>query len=244
MGTQDKPLIRKTIVWRLIMGTVHVLYAVIWPTRVFGRDRVPRQGRVLIVANHQSFLDIPLVCKGVLHRHVAFVARDTLAKTRWLKFVLKHTGAILIDRTRGDRAALRAMARHLEAGDAVAIFPEGTRSRDGQLGQPKKGALLAARMAQAPILPCAVEGTIKAWPRGSRPRPARIAVHFGELIDSSDADAMERTWSSIASMLGQEQPGSPAETRASDSSAADPAEDPRPDEQRDTVVAPKGDTAD
>lgn len=214
MDTQAAPLIRKTIVWRLIMATVHVLYVTVWPTRVFGRDRVPRQGRVLIVANHQSFLDIPLVCKGVLHRHVAFVARDTLAHTRWLKFVLKHTGAILIDRTRGDRAALRAMARHLEAGDAVAIFPEGTRSPDGQLGQPKKGALLAARMAKAPILPCAVEGTLQAWAKGCKPRPARIAVHFGELIDSSAEDAMERTWSSIASMLGREPVGPPAKASA------------------------------
>lgn len=239
MGASARPLIRKTLTWRVIMATVHVLYAVVWPTRVFGRERVPRQGRVLIISNHQSFLDIPLVSKGVLHRHVAFVARDTLARSRWLRFVLERTGAILIDRTRGDRAALRAMANHLEAEDAVAIFPEGTRSADGRLGQPKKGALLAARMAQAPILPCAVRGTSRAWPRGARPRPARISVHFGELIDSSAEDALERTWSSIASMLGQEQPGPPAESCSPEHPAQNTAAQNAATQN--TGVAPEGD---
>jgi 1-acyl-sn-glycerol-3-phosphate acyltransferase len=98
-------------------------------------------------------------------------------------------------------------------------------------------------MAQAPILPCAVQNTIRGWPRGSKPRPARIAVHFGELIDSSAEDAMERTWSSIASMLGQEQTGSLDETRSSECSADSADADSRQDTQKNTAVTSEGDAA-
>lgn len=193
------------------MGTLHVLYTLLWPTKVRGRNRVPRSGRIVVVANHQSFLDIPLVAKGVLHRHVAFVARDSLASSSFLAFVMRNCGAILIGRGRADRGALRSMVAHLEAEDAVAIFPEGTRSPDGLLRAPKKGALVAARKAGAAIVPCAVVGTHRAWPRGRRfPRPGRVEVRFGDPIDSSRPDALEVTWTAIAELLGQSAPVSTA----------------------------------
>lgn len=207
-GPGAEPLvIRKTWVWRLIMAFVHVLYTVVWPTRVEGRGRVPRRGPVVIVANHQSFLDIPLVARAVLHRHVAFVARRSLARSAPLGWVMRKTGTILIDRDRGDRAALRRMVAHLEAGDVVAVFPEGTRSPDGGLGRPKKGALLAARLAGAPIVPCALDGSGAAWPRRARlPRPGRLTARFGPQVDPESPDALERTWGAIGAMLGQEPP--------------------------------------
>lgn len=202
------PITHKTLTWRASMAALHVLYTIVWPTRVVGRERVPRSGRLVLVANHQSFLDIPLLAKGVLRRHVAFVARDSLARSRFLAFIMRHCGAILIGRGRADRAALRAMVAHLKAEDAIAIFPEGTRTPDGRLQVPKKGALVAARMAGAPILPCAIRGSHGAWPRGARfPHPHRLEVEFGAPIDSARPDALEATWAAIAEMLGEPLPG-------------------------------------
>ena len=196
------PTTRKGLVWRGIMACVHVLYTVVWPTRVRGRANVPREGAALVVANHQSFLDIPLIAKAAHHRHLAFVARETLARSRILAFVMRECGAILIDRDRGDRAALRQMTEVLKAGGVVAIFPEGTRTRDGSLGTPKKGALLAARQAGAPIVPCTLDGSFQAWPRGRRfPGPGRLSVTFGEPVAPDRRDALEATWAQVAGFL-------------------------------------------
>lgn len=196
------PVTRKGIVWRIVMATVHIMSALFWPTRVGGRDFVPKAGCALIVANHQSFLDIPLLASAAHHRHLAFVARNTLARSWWLAFIMRHTGTILIDREKGDRAALRAMTEVLRAGGVVVIFPEGQRSRDGELGSPKKGALLAARQAGAPIIPCAVDGTYLAWPPGQRfPRPGVVRVQFGEAVPADHPDALQTTWDGVGRFL-------------------------------------------
>jgi len=196
------PLTRRTLGYHLIMVFVHLAYTLIWPTRIRGREHVPDSGRVLVAANHQSFLDIPLVSKGLAGRHASFVARDSLARSRFLRWVLSQTGAILIDRTKGDRAALRSMVAHLEGEDAVVVFPEGTRSKDGSLGRPKKGFLLAARQSGAPIVPCAVSGSHRAWPRSRRlPRPGRVNITFGPAVDPARPDALEATWGAIAALL-------------------------------------------
>jgi 1-acyl-sn-glycerol-3-phosphate acyltransferase len=85
----------------------------------------------------------------------------------------------------------------------VAIYPEGTRTRDGSLQEFKGGALLAARMAGVPIVPCGIRGAYDAWPRGRTiPLPKKIGVRFGAPIDSSLADAQERMVASIQSMIG------------------------------------------
>jgi len=219
---------RKTLVWRATMACLHVLYTLLWPTRVEGRERVPRAGRLVIVANHQSFLDIPLVARAVLHRHIAFVARDTLARSSLLGFVMRHCGTILLARGQADRAALRAMVAHLEAEDVVAVFPEGTRSPDGRLQPPKKGALVAARLAGAPILPCAIAGSYRAWPRGARfPRPGRLSARFGRPVDSARPDALEATWAQLAELLGE--PAPPATDRTPPPAAPDaPGSGPQP----------------
>ena len=151
---------------------------------------------------HPAYEPELLAAPDTSARHLAFVARATLARSRVLAFIMRHCGAILIDRDRGDRGALRQMAEVLRAGGVVVIFPEGTRSRDGSLGSPKKGALLAARQAGAPIVPCALDGSHAAWPRDRRlPRPHRLTVTFGEPVAADSPGALEATWAQVAGFL-------------------------------------------
>ena len=170
--------------------------------RVYGRQNLPERGGMLIAANHQSYLDIPVISYGAWKRHVAYVARASLAGSRLLGWTMRHCGAILIRRGERDVAAIRAMTEALEAGDLVGLFPEGTRTRDGALGPFKKGAALAARRAGVPILPCAIRGTFEAWPPQRRlPRVRRLEIEFGEAIDSGRPDAIDAARASIAGML-------------------------------------------
>ncbi|MFT5288436.1 MAG: 1-acyl-sn-glycerol-3-phosphate acyltransferase [Planctomycetota bacterium] len=169
---------------------------------VRGREHLPKSGGVLVVANHTSFLDIPIIANAV-PRHVGFVARDTLANSRFLGYVMRESGAILLKRGQADRSAIRAILTHLEAGDCVAVFPEGTRSKDGSLGEFRGGALLAARKAGVPLVPAAIAGAMAAYPRGATiPRPTKISVTFGPAIDSNSPDALSLARASVAKMLG------------------------------------------
>jgi len=174
----ELPLVtRKTLTWRFALGILRAGQLLFWRRQVIGHENVPREGPVILLGNHQSFLDIPLMAIAVDHRHVAFAARRSLVDNSILRFIFARVGVILVEPGRGDRAALRRMIEHVEAGDALGIFPEGTRSLDGELSEPKKGALLVARSTGAPIIPCAITGTREAWPRGGALAPPWKSVH-------------------------------------------------------------------
>lgn len=199
----DEPIVHKTWVYRLGRFLVASYLCLFHRLRIEGAQHLPREGGALIVANHQSYLDIPAVAAST-RRHVSFVARASLARSRFLAFVMRHSGVVLIQRGTADRAALRAMARHLELGDLVTVYPEGTRSPDGRLGEFRGGALLAARMAGVPIVPAGIRGTLEALHRDAR-RPALgrpVAVRFGPAIDAAAPDALERARQAISAMIG------------------------------------------
>lgn len=167
-----------------------------------GREHLPQQGGVVVVSNHQSFYDIPVLSHAI-PRHVSFVARDTLASFAPLAWLMRTCGAVLVKRGAPDRAALREMVAHLERGDCLAVFPEGTRTVDGRVSEFKAGALLAARMAKVPIVPCSIRGSFEALPKGALfPRPKKIRVRFGPPIDSHLPDALERAHAAVSEMTG------------------------------------------
>ncbi len=197
----EPPLTHATLVYRLCRALMNAWYLPYFRRRVVGRENLPREGGVLIAANHQSYLDIPLIAIAA-PRHVCFVARKSLADSRGLAYVMRQCGAVLVERGKADRSALRGMVAHLAAGDCVAMFPEGTRTLDGKLQVFKAGALLAARSAKVPIVPCAISGAYEAWGKGvSVPRPTRITISFGAAVDSALPDALERTKAAIEFML-------------------------------------------
>lgn len=188
--------------YRAIRAVMRIVFRLAFRRRIRGLEHLPESGAVMLVANHQSFLDIPLIAVAS-PRHVAFVARDSLARSRVLSFIMTSCGVVLVKRGKLDRAVLREMLAHLEGGDCLAIFPEGTRTRDGRVQPFRAGALLAARKARVQIVPVAIRGTFQAWSRAARlPRPAPVSVRFAPAMDAAHPDALEHLQATIDELVG------------------------------------------
>src|SRR4051812_33740573 len=142
-----------------------------------GREHVPKDGPCIIAANHRSFLD-PFVIGCLVRRPVYFVAKKELFGNRLQAWFLNSLGAFPIDRGNADKDAMSTAREILERGDCVVIFPEGTRTRPGALGSPKRGVGRLALETGAPVVPVAVIGT-EAIRRGWRIRPHKVRMRAG-----------------------------------------------------------------
>jgi len=218
-------LVDKTLTYRIVRSAVHLLLRVFFGLEVRGRGHLPQQGRIVLVVNHQSFLDIPIIAAAAARRHVSFLARDSLARWKPMAWLMRQCGAVLVRRGQADRRAVKEMIEHLEREDCLCVFPEGTRSRDGRLGEFKGGALIAARRTHAPVVPVAIEGVLDVLPRGRRlPRAARITVNIAPPLDGTTPDALERAHAEVARMLGPTAaPSLEARSEPSSSPAGEPA---------------------
>jgi len=136
-------------------------------------------GPVILASNHASFLDPPLVGAGV-HRGINYLARENLFRFPVMGWVLRQWQVVPVDRDGGGAAGLRAILDRLLAGDAIILFPEGTRTRDGRLQPARCGIGLTVIKSTSPVVPVRVFGTFEAYGRHMRiPRPRRVAVKYG-----------------------------------------------------------------
>jgi len=157
-------------------------FTLLFRFRAWGVENVPREGGALLVANHQSFLDPPAVGLA-LSRVVHYVARASLFRFPFLGWLLREQRAIPIERGAGDLAAIRAAVDVLRRGGLLALFPEGTRSRDGSVGAFQPGFAVVAARARAPVVPVAIDGAFEAWPRWRRvPCWGRVRVMYGDPV--------------------------------------------------------------
>ena len=187
----------KTLTYHFLRSTCWLFLKLYCRMRIEGAEKIPATGGCVLAANHASHLDIPIVSTITL-RHVAFVARDTLDESWFLSFIMRETRAVLVKRGTADRRAIRAMVEHLALGDCVAIYPEGTRTHDGKIGEFKGGAVLAARMGKVPIVPVGIDGSYRLLSRHMKfPWPAKLVVRIGNPIDSSLPDAQERLLAAV-----------------------------------------------
>jgi len=157
-----------------------------------GIEHVPAEGALLLVANHSSVLDPPLV-GGACPRQLTFLAKAELFRIPGLGALIRRVGAKPLRREGADPAALRTAQRVLAEGNAVLVFPEGTRGPEGVLREAKPGAALLAMHSGATVVPVYVRGSGRAWPRGQRlPRPAKVVVTFGPPLRFPRAAGTER----------------------------------------------------
>jgi len=157
-----------------------------------GFENVPVEGGCIIAANHASFLDPPVVGCGVIGRRlVRFMARDTLFKKGFANWLLTQFATVAIARDRGDLAALKTSIRVLKEGGCLGVFPEGTRTRDGELQAAKGGIGFLIAKAGVPVVPAYVDGSFSAYPRGARGiRPSKVRVIYGTPIQPAEINAL------------------------------------------------------
>src|SRR5437867_1201835 len=155
-------------------------FATYFHWRVYHPERVPLTGPVILAANHASFLDPPLVGAGV-KREINYLARESLFRFPVAGAVLRSVNCVPVDREGGGAAGLRAILDRLLAGQGIILFPEGTRSRDGNLQPARSGIGLTVIKSTAPVVPARVFGTYRAFGRHLKlPRPRGVAVKYGQ----------------------------------------------------------------
>ena len=162
---------------------VFPIFRLFFRGQTLGMSNVPKTGGVVVVSNHGSHLDPPILGHA-LSRPVAFMAKSELFRVPVLSFIISACGAYSVKRGAGDREALRTASNRLNEGWATGVFLDGTRQENGRVNEPKAGAALLAARTGCPILPVAIVNSHRAFPKGSfLPRFVSIHLKVGELID-------------------------------------------------------------
>ncbi len=147
-----------------------------------GTEHVPKSGGVVVVCNHGSNFDPPLLSAAV-RRPLAYMAKEELFEVPVLKNAIELYGAYPVKRGAVDRATIRTALAYLENGWAAGIFLSGTRTADGKVVDPKPGAALIAAKAQVPLLPVCLWGTHSIEQKGKKfPQSTPVTIRIGELI--------------------------------------------------------------
>jgi len=177
--------------WRFF----RLLFRVYFRARYYHAERVPLQGPVILACNHASFLD-PLLVGSSLCRALHYLARENLFRFPVMGWLLRRWQVVPVDREGGGAKGLKAILERLLAGGAIILFPEGTRTRDGQLQPPRAGIGLAVIKSSAPVVPVRTFGAFEAYGRHLRwPRPRRLSVQFGRPLLFEQLRAEARTCS-------------------------------------------------
>ena len=173
----------KTVLQWLVRWMFRIQLTLFYRIRVHGLENFPEQGSTLICSNHQSFLD-PVVLGVTSRRPLNYLARETLFKILPVKMFLELNDAIPIDLDSSGMAGIKESLKRLKRGEMLVVFPEGTRTDDGELLPFKPGFDLLARRSKARMLPIALDGCYQAFPRKAMlPRLGEIQVVVGEPIE-------------------------------------------------------------
>ncbi len=170
------------VLYRFFKPLAYITFKILFIIRVKGKENIPKKGGFILTSNHQSFLD-PVLLGMASPRILRFMARDDLFKVRWFAWLITTLGAFPVKRNKPDKRAIKEALELLRNGEAVLIFPEGTRSRDGTIGKGNPGCVWIARLANVPLVPVRIEGANHALPVDSMIiRPYPIKISFGQPI--------------------------------------------------------------
>ena len=181
----------RSLLWFAVRLFAQIVLVGAFRARVFGQRNMPLFGGLLLVSNHQSYLDPALLVIGI-QRRINFMARRTLFRNKLFGMLISGLNAFPVSRGGRDIAAMREAVRRLKAGECLLVFPEGTRTLDGEIGRLQPGVSALAGRAGVPLLPVVIDGAFRAWPRGGLPRPYPIAASFGRLIGAEECRQLSR----------------------------------------------------
>jgi glycerol-3-phosphate dehydrogenase (NAD(P)+) len=169
------------IVYWLMRAILQPFFHLYFRLSRIGREHIPQSGPVILAANHRSFLD-PFVIGTCARRPIYYVAKRELFEIHPIvSWVLSSLGAFPVHRGAGDAEMIATARTILERGGAVVMFPEGTRTRPGALGRPKRGVGRLALETGAPVVPVAVIGT-EGVRKGWRIRPHKVRIRIGRAL--------------------------------------------------------------
>ena len=176
--------------WKTVL---HILISLFFDVRIYGRENIPRKGSILLISNHQSFLDPPL-CGMALKRDCDYMARATLFDNFGLGGWMRSVNVFPVHGGAADIKTFKTIINRLKNNRMVIIFPEGSRSYDGSVQEFKNGFELIARKSNATIIPIAIDGAHLAMPRGKKyfRMGQKIRLHYGRPIDPEMLKTMSR----------------------------------------------------
>ncbi|MEO6434370.1 MAG: lysophospholipid acyltransferase family protein [Tepidisphaeraceae bacterium] len=151
--------------------------------KVYHPEYVPRKGGVLVVANHQSYLD-PILLAVKIARPFSFLAKSELFENPFFGWMISRLNAFPVRQGEGDIGAVKETIRRLQEGHALIVYPEGTRSLSGEIEEIQPGIGLIARRAGVPVVPAVIDGSYAAWPKGATLfHPHSVRVLYGPALD-------------------------------------------------------------
>jgi 1-acyl-sn-glycerol-3-phosphate acyltransferase len=181
--------LQRDLLWHTLQSLLRFIFTVFFSYRAYGMENLPKKGGVLILSNHQSFLD-PILLSLLLRRPMSYLARSELFKNPVFGRLIRALHAFPVEQGRGDMGAMKETIRRLQEGHLLNIFPEGSRTENGQIGKIERGAALVIRRAHVPVIPVAIDGSFAAWPKGQKlPRPHRVKVLYGPALEVEGLDA-------------------------------------------------------
>jgi 1-acyl-sn-glycerol-3-phosphate acyltransferase len=174
---------QRSFVWKSLQIIARVWTTLYFDLKTYGVENVPKTGGVLLVANHQSYLD-PVLVAVHLYRPVSFLAKSELFENHYFGWLIRTLHAFPVRQGEGDIGAVKEVIRRLGEGYALNMYPEGSRTENGEVGPMEKGVALVIRRAGVPVVPVAIHGSFEAWPKGYKIfRPHRVRMKYGKPID-------------------------------------------------------------
>ncbi len=188
---RNREPVKNLVLYRLLKWSLIVpILRFYFRSNIYGIENVPQQGPLVIVSNHASDLDPPIVSVSV-RRPVAYMAKEELFEVPILKQIITLYGAYPVKRGSADRSAIRSAMNSLAEGWAAGIFLQGTRTPDGRITEPKLGAALIAAKAKVPLLPVCIWGTDAVKRQGLMANYVPITVRIGEIIPPPESTKKE-----------------------------------------------------
>ena len=167
------------MLYGFLKGILPAMFRIIYRAEVHGQENVPKEGGAIIAANHISLWDPPFV-GAFCPRRVSFMAKKELFENSVFSSIITSLGAFPVNRGAADRNAIKTALTVLGEGKCLGLFTEGTRSKNGKLGEPEAGIGLIAYKANVPIVPVAITGTNG---KGLFPK---FTIRFGKPIPAGD----------------------------------------------------------
>ncbi|MEL7239179.1 MAG: lysophospholipid acyltransferase family protein [Planctomycetota bacterium] len=195
----------RNFIWKVCQSLTTIACKTFFDYKSFGTHHIPRYGGVLVLSNHQSYLDPPLL--GLpMRRPMAYLAKSELFKNPLFGGLIRQLNAFPVRQGAGDIGAMRESIKLLQEGWLLNVFPEGLRTPDGELKPSQKGGALMVRKAGVPVVPAVIDGSFNAWPRNQKfPRSKPVRVMYGppvELAHRKAGDILKWTDDTLAEMLG------------------------------------------